>query len=265
LLSPPDERVYLLKSNIDQLDDDAEVAESNVLTRYSNRKQSLETVWLADYVASYDHVSNVRASSNSDVEYPADDSTFTRDVKRARRRKVPRVIRTFVINPQNDPEKAARQKLMLYLPWRNETTDLLNQYATFTEHLESVKHLLALAQILPLYQWQNLSHLKKKLPQHKTYLPQQTSNSSSISWYLVSNIVRATAGTSDSEHHTAIHPHAHGQSGDYDLAHDLGLSHVTGDNNSLRYNMSDAEFYHLMKLLNFEQLQFVYDTENFTI
>jgi len=254
--SPPDERVYLLKSNIDQLDDDAEVAESNVLTRYSNRKQSLETVCLADYVASYDHVSNVRSSSNSDDEYPADDSTFTRDVKQPRRRKVPRVIRTFVINPQNDPEKAARQKLMLYLPWRNETTDLLGQYATFTEHLESVKHLLAdkVAEFEPFEEEvtaaQDLLASADVEQQFDLLVPGVQHCESSA----------ATAGTSESEHHTAIHPHAHGQSRDYDLALDLGLSHVTADNNSLRYNMPDDEFYHLMKSLNFEQLQFVYDT-----
>jgi len=44
------------------------------------------------------------------------------------------------------------------------------------------------------------------------------------------------------------------------LALDFGLGHVTADTNSLRYNMPDEEFYHLMKSLNFEQLQFVYDT-----
>ena len=32
--NPPEERVYLLKSNIDQLPDDAEVAEINVIARY---------------------------------------------------------------------------------------------------------------------------------------------------------------------------------------------------------------------------------------
>ena len=237
--NPPDERVYLLKSNIDQLDDDAEVAESNVLTRYSNRKQSLEPVCLADYVASYDYVSNVHASSNSDDEYPADDNTFTRDVKQPRRRKVPRIIRTFVFNPENDPEKVARQKLMLYLPWRNETTDLLGQYPTFTQHWESVKQHLAdkVAEFQPFESEvsaaQDLLASADVEQQWDLLTPGAEHRESSA----------ATAGTSESELHAAIHPDAHGQSRDYDLALDLGLGHVTADTNSLRYNMPDEEFF----------------------
>ena len=108
--NPPDERVYLLKSNIDQLDDNAEVAKSNILIRYSSRKQSLELVCLADYmyVASYDYVSNVHTASNSVDKYPADENRFTIDILQPRRRKVPRIIRTFVFDPENDPEKTAR-------------------------------------------------------------------------------------------------------------------------------------------------------------
>jgi len=70
----------------------------------------------------------------------------------------------------------------------------------------------------------------------------------------------ATAGTSESHLHAAIHPDVHGQSRDYDLALDLGLGHITAETNSLRYNMPHDEFCHLMNSLNFEQLQFVYDT-----
>jgi len=205
--NPPDERVYLLKSNIDQLDD-AEVAESNVLTRYSSRKQSLEPVCLADYVASYDYVSNVHTSSNSDDEYPADDNTFTRDVQQTRRRKVPRIIRTFVFDPEHDPEKAARQKLMLYLPWRNETTDLLGQHATFTQHWESVKQ-----------------HLADKVAEFEPFASEVTAAQDLLAsadveqqWDLLApgaehcESSAATAGTNESELHAAIHPDAHGQS-----------------------------------------------------
>jgi len=42
--SEPDERVYLLKSNIDQLPDDAHVAESNIITRYADRPHTLENM-----------------------------------------------------------------------------------------------------------------------------------------------------------------------------------------------------------------------------
>ena len=42
--SPPEERVYLLKSNIDLLPDDADVAESNLISRYTKRPSQLEQV-----------------------------------------------------------------------------------------------------------------------------------------------------------------------------------------------------------------------------
>ena len=39
-----------------------------------------------------------------------------------------------------DEELVHRCRLMLYLPWRDEETDLLGQYATFAEHLVAVQH-----------------------------------------------------------------------------------------------------------------------------
>ena len=169
---------------------------------------------------------------------------------------MPRIIRTFVFDPENDTEKTARQKLMLYLPWRNETTDLLGQHATFTQHWESVKQHLA-------------DKVAKFEPFESKVTPAQDLLASADveqQWDLLApgaehcESSAATAGTNESKLHAAIHPDAHGQSRDCDLALDLGLGHVTADTNSLKYNMPDKEFYHLMKSLNFEQLQFVYDT-----
>ena len=117
----PDERVYLLKSNIDQLPDDAEVAESNIITRYCQRPHSLQNVCLADYAAYYDSRSSAEVTSNSDNEFEVDDSTVAGTSGGPKRRTVARVIRTF--QQTGDAEKSARQKLMLYLPWRNELSD----------------------------------------------------------------------------------------------------------------------------------------------
>jgi len=115
----PDERVYLLTSNTDQLPDDAEVAESNIITRYSQRSHSLHNVRLADYSAYYDSRSNAEVTSNSDNEFEGDDSTVAGTSGGPKGRTVARVILNF--QQTGDAEKSARQKLMLYLPWRNET------------------------------------------------------------------------------------------------------------------------------------------------
>jgi len=70
----------------------------------------------------------------------------------------------------------------------------------------------------------------------------------------------AAAGTTESEIHAAINPAAHGQTSDYDLAIDLGLGHIRSDTTVSRYDMSDADYFTLMKSLNREQLEFIYDT-----
>jgi len=115
--NPPDERVYLLKYNIDQLPDDAEVAESNFISRYSKRPKSLETVCLAEYVAFYDYTQTLETEINSDDDCPLNSEAVINPSRtQPKQRKFARIIRTVQFDPVNDPEKYARQKLMLYLP-----------------------------------------------------------------------------------------------------------------------------------------------------
>ena len=52
--SPPEERVYLLKSNVDELDAYYDVDESNIIARYNTRPKLLKKKCLAEYVAYYD-------------------------------------------------------------------------------------------------------------------------------------------------------------------------------------------------------------------
>jgi len=92
--SEPDERVYLLKSNIDQLPDDAQVAESNIISRYADRPHTLENICLAEYAAYYNSTSTVPTSANSDDEFEDDNNTATHNSSTPKRRLVARVIRT---------------------------------------------------------------------------------------------------------------------------------------------------------------------------
>ena len=102
----------MLKSNIDQLPDNADVAESNIIARYAQRSNTLQNVSLAEYAAYYDNRSAAEVTSNSDDEFEADDSVGSHNSCKTKRRSVARIIRTF--QPSDDePEKKARQKLML--------------------------------------------------------------------------------------------------------------------------------------------------------
>lgn len=76
----PEDRLYLLKPNIDLLLDDAEVAESNILTIYAHRHRQLDSTFPAEYAAPRDRtVSSAIAESNTyDEEVAEDDSSPVR-------------------------------------------------------------------------------------------------------------------------------------------------------------------------------------------
>jgi len=93
---------------------------------------------LADYAAYYNSRYSAEVTSNLDDEFVADDSTVTLNSIRPKWRTVARVIWTFQ-QTDDDPEKSARQKLMLYLPWRDEQSDLYGEYSTYAEHFQAIQ------------------------------------------------------------------------------------------------------------------------------
>ena len=85
----------MLKSNIDQLPDDAEVAESNIIARYAQRPHTLENVCLAECAAYYDSRTGAEETSRSDDEFEADYSAHSQNTHTTKRRSFARVIRTY--------------------------------------------------------------------------------------------------------------------------------------------------------------------------
>ena len=55
------------------------------------------------------------------------------------KRKKPKIIRSVRYQKDKDPENHYREKLMLYTPWRNESTDLINSSKTYQERFQKVK------------------------------------------------------------------------------------------------------------------------------
>ena len=253
----PEERMYLLKANIDKLPDDAEVAESNVIRRYSQRPRSLGGVCLAEYVAYYDFTCSLDPdSTNSDNEYPDDLEPVSGKKHSPKRRKLARVIRTFQFNPVNEPQKLTRQKLMLYFPWRNKDTDLYGEFQTYSAHAEFIKEKLAskISDFEPfafaVQQAQEFIEAGDIEEQWNLLVPGVEHSERSA----------AAAGTTESAAHEAINPSAYGRDSFHDLGIDLGLAHTVPDTVPTRYDMPDDEYYALMKSLSDEQLAFVYDT-----
>ena len=256
--SPLEERVYLLKSNLDLLPDDAEVTEGNMISRYAVRSSALENVCLADFAALYDRASTSSSSANSDDELQNEETSYTNDHRGIKKKRILRVLRFVHFNPLADAEKSARAKLMLYSPWRNELSDLYGQFQTYAEHYTAVKD--DLTQLVKKYEpfEDEISAAQDKISQ----LNVQDEWDLLAPGLLHSDASAQAAGTHESELHAALDPAAHGQNRDADLAIDLGLGRVEAgeSQNSTRYDMSETDYFNLMKSLNCQQMEFVYDT-----
>jgi len=140
---PPDERVFLVKSDaeLQKLSGSSEeVAVSGILHHYAQRPDSLETNSLAEFAAYYTFSSKKRlANVRVDQEEPeniedlihVEDETCLRFLPLkdksgyVRKRKMARIIRFRRYGEALEPINYYREQLMLYKPWRDEESELL--------------------------------------------------------------------------------------------------------------------------------------------
>ena len=169
--STPEERVFLLKpkSSLDDLPaESTDIESDNIIQRYSKRPRQLQKLCLADYVSKVDVIypkenklptemevkndddisENSSSDENEDIQEGANiahdpispDFLFTAKTGTVyKSRKVPKVIRYVRYNKKKDPENYCREKLMLFMPWRNEAKDLLDTFDTYEAHYNSLK------------------------------------------------------------------------------------------------------------------------------
>ena len=165
------ERVFLLKpkSVLDELPaESTDIESSNVIQRYSKRPKQLSKFCLADYVSKVDVIypkgdklpekfeekneDEIDESSSSDEnenclqdENNANDSHTSvllyeaKNGTKYKKRKVPRIIRYVRYNKKNDSENYYRERLMLFIHWRNEEKDLISGFETFEAHYKALK------------------------------------------------------------------------------------------------------------------------------
>jgi hypothetical protein len=159
--SPPEDRVRLLKpmNVIQQLeDDDEDVITSNMITRYAGRPKALEDVCLADWAAYYDGCKDdwptervgkrlaadgfpdEQLSPEDNEDAPCKEEITQASYRNPARRKIPRIIRPVWFSWKTEKEKAYRELLMLFLPWRDEEKELLRSFDSFEEHFRNVRN-----------------------------------------------------------------------------------------------------------------------------
>ncbi|XP_070184330.1 uncharacterized protein [Littorina saxatilis] len=165
--SPPCQRVGLLKNSTmleAMKDEDTDVTLTSLIDRYSERPKELENICLADFATSYDvrkAGSSSRTGKNTkkkeqdflpegEYEEDATDNIWNNDSssghlyklpdgKVLHHRRKPKVLRCVRFSLESDSENHYREKLMLYIPWRNEDKDIIGGCGTYHERFEQMK------------------------------------------------------------------------------------------------------------------------------
>ena len=156
------ERTAVLKpkKDLDDKDgDDEDIFQKNIIIRYASRPNSLEDMCLASFAANYatryndgedldDSVPQVLDEQNEEAQersyrdaYPKN-ITLRDDKGRMHKRRREAVIRFRRFNSAKDTSNFYRAKLMLYLPWRDEESDLIGNYTDFSAHYQAIKNVI---------------------------------------------------------------------------------------------------------------------------
>lgn len=283
--SPPDERTFLLKK-LDKLkelpDSSPDIESYNIIKRYQRRPKQLENLCLANFVAWYNCVKDEHADSSrnrssvtglddflpeTSFDDNTDDDPISINVTECQcepheyklkggmklvKRKKPKIIRSVRYNKDKDPENHFREQLMLYTPWRNETTDLIKQCQTYQERFEQVKDNV----ISNRHEYEYHSDIIDKAIKDMDYgefdnFDTVAPNAEHI------NKQDATVKEKPSELFGCFDPGKNKVHSQYDLLNDIGIFPRSNEEEELVIKrMSDDNYYALVRSLNEKQRQF---------
>ncbi len=266
--SQPSQRIQLLKAKqkLDELPDSStDIVADNEIKRYSRRLKCLENWCLADYI------------SQLEVVYPKDDETHPDDQDvndddndidsdelfsddktlvvlkngiKIRQRKNFKVIRYVRFNCKSDEENHYREKILLFLPWRNEATDLLSSYTTYKQHYEARKRKI---------------DYKSKVYEHHVEELEMAREAAENDYDAFDDIA---SGTQQVEAETALEESAESETfvyfnpdrvveqREYDIGIELGSNFASCSIDVNDNVMSDGQYMELLRCLNTKQRHF---------
>ncbi|XP_076461676.1 uncharacterized protein LOC143294132 [Babylonia areolata] len=165
--SPPSQRVGILKNTalLETLeDDDTDVTFSSLIDRYAERPEKLEHLCLAEFAAWYDvkkkppyHKKPERPGDflpENDYEEDVTDDIWNADASSGDEYRLPdgrvlcrrtksKILRCVRFSRESEAENHFREKLMLYLPWRDEQKDIIGQCESYCERYELLKEVVS--------------------------------------------------------------------------------------------------------------------------
>ncbi|XP_062569080.1 uncharacterized protein LOC134231172 [Saccostrea cucullata] len=272
--SPSDDRVILIKTDaeLEKLTPNSTDVEcSNVIKRYANRPKQLENWCLADYVSQLDVVfpkdtekefaenevndddqDNQSDDDNSDLEFGESDTLVTlRNGIKIRRRKMPRVIRYVRFNIKTDPENYYREKLMLFMPWRNESVDLISGMETFEKSFHLKKSFLT----------HKVMEYEFNAEQLDAALQMANEDFSEAFDELAPDAQQREAedeneGSLESENFVQFNPERPIEQRQYDIGSDLGIPSTRQITEESSVRLPDNEYLKLLGSLNVKQREF---------
>jgi DNA replication protein DnaC len=273
--SPSDDRVVLIKTDteLDKLSPNFTDMEcSNVVKRYSKRPKQLENWCLADYVSQLDvvfpkenKICNTQKEINDDDYNESDCDSDESDVDfnesstlvtlkngiKIRRRKTPKVIRYVRFNVNTDAENHYREKLMLFLPWRDEGVDLLSGADTFETSFNMRK-----------------SFIKHKIKEYEHNAEQldaalQMANEDVSDAYdeLAPSVQQTEAddeieGSLESESYVQFNPERPIEQREYDIGAEMGIQSTRQITEESSVRLSERQYLELLDSLNLKQREF---------
>ena len=275
--SHPDERTFLLKSkaSLEKLPQNStDIQASNVIKRYCQRPKILQKWCLADYVSllniDYPKDSNENTFeqcnednqdlnahesdiSESDSQTSESEQTFKKIEFKSgmtiTKRKTPRVIRYVRFNKENDPENFYRERLLLFLPWKNEILDLKKHYDTYRDAYFASRHIVD-------PKAQNYEKNAEVLQQ--AMIDAETANYDAFDELAPGTQQTeredAADGQVDSENHSFFRPSIE-QHSYCDIGIDLGLSSKTAEVEQHAIRLPEREYHQLIQTLNRKQLE----------
>jgi hypothetical protein len=140
--SHPDKRTRMLKSKAVRGEMDPQSTDiymDGLLEHYSCRPNCLEQITLAEFGSNYevrgikittninsDSEANDASENELDTIYTIDSTLIGKPNKYIHKRKVRKIIRYMRFNIDKNEQDFFRENVMLFLPWRDEKSDLLN-------------------------------------------------------------------------------------------------------------------------------------------
>ena len=284
--SPPDNRTFLLKGK-EQLEklptQSTDIEAGNIIKRYAVRPRMLESWCLADYASKLNIIfpskkgtepcdpveSEVVEQSEGDQgtgnidQIHQVESDLTGALEKInitlpngttiRERTNARVLRFVRFSEKVDPENAYRERLMLFLPWRDEMKDLLAGYDTFSDHYATVKQAVERKRTEYEKNAEALEEAQERVEtadrdMHDDVAP-TTEHSESVD---------AEEGTQPATEFAFFDPDRPQAQMVYDIAADVGLPAPTVNQEVqvLAGRLPDEDFRHMIRSLNTKQREF---------